>query len=457
MNRLPSQAPALKLQPKPVRPRPRRPVLTYVWAVAATAATALGIAVAWGVGQPRRLEDLLVFALVTVMITLARRYPVLIAPNTSMVVSTAPLYAAALLLPVHLAMTAALLGATVATAARRAPLPWFQTLFNVSEVTLRTGCGALAVLLLCGGSTLAQITPGSWLLSLPASAVAMYLVNGALVDGVVSLQPRRAPLTGFWRGRLFELPQEASLFLLGLLVAAVGARFPWALLLLAAPCFVVYRSLRDGVALKLQTRRALEQLADVIDMRDNYTFGHCRRVATMARAVAEAMKLPREEVELIEMAGRVHDVGKIGIKSTVLMKPGLLSDDEWREMSSHPEVGAQLIAGFPDFARGVDLILSHHERYDGRGYPRGLAGNAIPRGARIINVVDAFDAMTSNRAYRKAMPMDRVLEELQRGMGVQFDPAVVEIFLRVLDRHPEYVPIANESPPQDVDEAKDAA
>ena len=168
-----------------------------------------------------------------------------------------------------------------------------------------------------------------------------------------------------------------------------------------------------------------------------YTFEHSRRVAELARATARRLNMGADDVEQITMAARVHDVGKIGIKSSVLMKPAALTDGEWQEMRSHPEVGARLIAQFPQFTRGRDIVLHHHERYDGKGYPRGLAREQIPYGARVLAVADAWDAMTSHRAYRRALDIDRARAEMVRGTGTQFDPSVLSTFLAVLDDRPD--------------------
>jgi HD-GYP domain-containing protein (c-di-GMP phosphodiesterase class II) len=252
------------------------------------------------------------------------------------------------------------------------------------------------------------------------------------VEGIVSLQLKRRPFRGWWVSHRKEIPHEGSLHLLGVFGAVVASLYPWALLLLLAPVMIVYRSLRDGLQLQVQTRETVETLADIVDMRDHYTFEHSKRVAEMARDLAMAMKLGADEAEQIYVAARVHDVGKIGIKGQILLKEGKLTEDEWREMSSHPEVGAKLVSKLPEFRKGRELILSHHERYDGKGYPRALRGEEIPLGARIITVVDSFDAMTSNRSYRTARDPEYVLAELAKGRGTQFDPRVVDAFLKAL-------------------------
>jgi len=137
-------------------------------------------------------------------------------------------------------------------------------------------------------------------------------------------------------------------------------------------------------------------------------------------------------VEMIRLAARVHDLGKIAVPDAVLHKEGRLTDQEFELMKKHPQDGADILAKFPEYRRGRELVLAHHERIDGRGYPRGLAGAAIPLGARIIAVADAWDAMTSNRPYRTALDQDVALAELMRGRGRQWDAKVVDAFAATL-------------------------
>jgi HD-GYP domain-containing protein (c-di-GMP phosphodiesterase class II) len=280
----------------------------------------------------------------------------------------------------------------------------------------------------------------------------MWFTNTVLVDAVIAIQQRRPLFERWWAHNHLHVWQQASLYLVGLLMVAVAAERAWALVLLLLPSFVIYRSLRDGAALRIQTRLALEELADIVDLRDRYTHDHCRRVGDLSGLLARRLACPPEEVERIYLAARVHDVGKIGIRSSVLLKPGDLTEVEWQEMRSHPEVGARIVAKFPEFAAGRELVLSHHERWDGSGYPRGLQGAQIPLGARIIAVVDAWDAMTSNRAYRQAMSVERAVDELNNGRGTQFEPRVVDAFTALLSDQPELARVHTDYT-QDVDAA----
>jgi response regulator RpfG family c-di-GMP phosphodiesterase len=175
----------------------------------------------------------------------------------------------------------------------------------------------------------------------------------------------------------------------------------------------------------------LEALGSALDTRDVGTESHSRRVHGYALATAREYGMP--EAELADLAHGVllHDIGKIGIPDAILLKPGALTDDEWRIMRTHPEIGRRLIEKIPFLRGAVPIVYSHHEKWDGTGYPRGLRGEGIPGGARIFSVVDAFDAMTFDRPYSKAIPFDAAKSELKRCAGAHFDPAMVEAFLRV--------------------------
>ena len=172
-------------------------------------------------------------------------------------------------------------------------------------------------------------------------------------------------------------------------------------------------------------------LAETLDLRDVGTARHSQTVGRYAEAIAEALGFTKERVERIRAAGVLHDIGKLGVADAVLKKPGALTDDEWVEMRRHPELGARIL----DHANLRDIsgwVRAHHERIDGRGYPLGLAGDAIPFEARILAVADAYEAMTADRAYRPALGHDAAQAELRAGTGTQFDPAVVEAFLALL-------------------------
>jgi diguanylate cyclase (GGDEF)-like protein/putative nucleotidyltransferase with HDIG domain len=189
----------------------------------------------------------------------------------------------------------------------------------------------------------------------------------------------------------------------------------------------------DATVAAVEQLPAVLILAETLDLRDTGTALHSQTVGRYAEAIATAIGLPPERVERVRLAGLLHDIGKIGVADPILRKAGPLTEEEWAEMKKHPELGARILAG----ANLDDIsgwVLSHHERPDGSGYPAGLSLEDVPLEARILSVADAFEAMTSDRVYREALPTEAAVKELRRHAGTQFDLEVVETFLECLAR-----------------------
>lgn len=180
---------------------------------------------------------------------------------------------------------------------------------------------------------------------------------------------------------------------------------------------------------KLTFMGTVKALSAAIDAKDQYTRGHSERVAMLSAMLAERVGYSSEEAERIRISGLVHDVGKIGVPEAVLCKPARLTDAEFEMIKRHPTIGHEIIKDIPDLQDLLPGVLHHHERWDGHGYPAGLAGEAIPRMARIMALADTFDAMSSNRAYRSGLPREKVFEEFRSCAGTQFDPELVGPFL----------------------------
>jgi len=194
--------------------------------------------------------------------------------------------------------------------------------------------------------------------------------------------------------------------------------------------------------IRLSFLNAIAALASALEAKDKYTGGHSQRVAEISATIANAMDLFQETNEKVKLAGMVHDVGKIGISESILNKQGRLTNEEFHHIQKHPEVGQHIltpIAG--DDEEIIRMVRSHHERYDGSGYPDGLKRDEIPLGSRIIAVADAYEAMTSVRPYRKAISDEAALIEIQCGEGTQFDPNVAETFLRYFENRPLVPPL----------------
>ncbi len=173
----------------------------------------------------------------------------------------------------------------------------------------------------------------------------------------------------------------------------------------------------------------LHSLTSAVDAKDAYTCGHSERVALLSRHLAQEIKLSEHDVERIYMAGLLHDVGKIGVPEAVLQKTGKLTAEEFEQMKKHPQIGARILHDIKQIKDIIPGVLYHHERFDGKGYPSGLAGHDIPQMGRIICLADCFDAMTSNRTYRRALPLEVALTEIRRCSGTQFDPELADAFL----------------------------
>jgi putative nucleotidyltransferase with HDIG domain len=188
----------------------------------------------------------------------------------------------------------------------------------------------------------------------------------------------------------------------------------------------LYQNLHESY---LSTIRAL---VSALELKDSYTRGHSETVTRYAVALAKRLKLSPEEIESIEVAAILHDVGKIGVQESVLNKPGKLNDKEWKEVKQHPEFSYKILkeVNFPWKIK--PLIYAHHERYNGKGYPNGLKGKKIPLGARVLAVADTFAAMTSDRVYRKGLSKEVAIEELKKVAGTQLDPELVKVFVEML-------------------------
>ena len=191
-------------------------------------------------------------------------------------------------------------------------------------------------------------------------------------------------------------------------------------------------------ALTRMTIETAEALASAIDAKDAYTHGHSTRVAEYAREIARRLGKPEAGCRNVYLAALLHDVGKIGIPNEIINKQGKLTPEEYDTVKEHPVIGAQILSNITQIPHIADGAYYHHERYDGKGYPVGLAGKKIPEIGRIIAVADAYDAMTSNRSYRSQLPQDVARKEIGQGIGAQFDPDIARIMLQMIDEDKDF-------------------
>src|SRR5947207_3771399 len=188
---------------------------------------------------------------------------------------------------------------------------------------------------------------------------------------------------------------------------------------------------RERTKLERLSIATLEALVNALEAKDPHMRGHSARVADLSATVAHHLGMSEEDVELVRIAGRLHDIGKIGTREAVLNKQGALTPEEFEHVRQHVIIGSQILAPLTHLGDIIPAVRHHHERFDGTGYPDGLRGEDIPVVARVVTVADVFDAITSNRPYRTALPLEAAREEIARGCGSHFDPVVAEAFLRI--------------------------
>lgn len=316
----------------------------------------------------------------------------------------------------------------------RRQLPFYGTLYNRFDYVLSAVAAWAAVQF-----TTPAVRPGDPLgtvAQIAVAGVAFSLVNLLLGVAMASLRTG-TPLGRVWAlsvGNVFT--GLIALVPLGWLMAEVALKVGlWAAFLFMVPLFLARYSFSKYAETRELFFGTVSALSQAIDAKDGFTRGHADRVSRIAGAVAREMELPEKAIEQIELAGLLHDIGKIGVEDRILMKPARLDADETELMRRHPIYGASILEPSAALRPLVPLVLHHHENFDGSGYPENLKGSEIPLGSRIIIVADAYEAMTSDRIYRKAIGHDKALEQLNRFKGVQFDPTVVRALESTISKH----------------------
>ncbi|MFL5801204.1 MAG: HD-GYP domain-containing protein [Roseiflexaceae bacterium] len=366
-------------------------------------------------------------------VVVADRYPIHVQRHTKVSIISVPLYLLAVLfppLPAVCAMAAGVLIAELVARRERDSQPL--------DIVVATSRWVVVAML---GTWIAHLpfegsVPRGLLLFATAGIMnAGDLLTSSVHAAYISGEPPLRVLLATVRA---AGAAESIQYLLGILGALAAEQHTWAVVLLIIPCAIVYLAFKSFKEMQNSTRWILESMADAVDLRDPYTGGHSRRVAEYCAGILRQLELAGSEVDLIIAAARVHDIGKIGVPDHILNKLGSFTDEERAIMETHPDRGADLLARYPDFARGVDIVRHHHEGWDGAGYPSKLAGYAIPFGARVIAVADSYDAMTSDRPYRRGMTPARAVQILREGCGGQWDTTIVEAFLRSIADQLEY-------------------
>ena len=421
------------------RPAMRR----YLIAVSLAGPLAAAIVAVLGGGRLTERESL--FALLLLGLAgLAERFPLHLTHKTNVNVATAAYVAMLLMLPFWLPALLACLAfgaAQVARSFRGPPFDLTEALFNVGQTGLYVSAGALAFAAIDRYPLGPDLASHGSLGALVGGAMLMHLVNTGLVAGAAGLQLGTSPLRVWWNTLALDLTPHVTLTVLGATAALISADQPLVLPFLALPAVLVHRAVGQTIRLRLDTHEALASLVEIVELRDPYTAGHSRRVAATARLLAFRLGLTTEEADVLESAGRVHDIGKVALDSAILTKPGKLTEAEWAEVRRHPGLGANVLEQFAAYRTGAAIVRHHHESWDGAGYPDGLAGEAIPFGARLLAVADTFDALTSDRPYRVGFTVPEAIEILTKGADQQWDARIVEAIVALTRERPCRIPM----------------
>jgi hypothetical protein len=389
------------------------------------------------------------FLILTVLACLAERFPIHLTHKTYVNVASAVYVAMLLTLPLQVCGVAALVAAAIASILRGRSNPDLDAaegLFNIGQTALYVTGAAVCVFVVDRPNADALSIGDIALVQVLVASVALHVFNSLLVAGASARHLGIQTLRVWRQNLLIDIGPHCGMTAVGLSAAQLGYASPLLIPTLVIPAVLVHRAVRGSVELRQNVRHALESLIEIVELRDPYTAGHSRRVAQIAREIALEMGLTAEEADRIEAAGNLHDLGKVAIDPAILQKPGQLTDSEWAEMKRHPIYGASVLNRFEKYREGVDLIRGHHEAWDGSGYPDGLRGDAIPLGARILAVSDAYDALTSDRPYRKGMDPERARGILRDGAGVQWDADIVAALLRLQSPQPLSIPTPNQDP-----------
>jgi diguanylate cyclase (GGDEF)-like protein/putative nucleotidyltransferase with HDIG domain len=320
--------------------------------------------------------------------------------------------------------------------------PVYRTMFSMACLAVTVQASGFAYEVLGGvPGTLASTVVGV-ARPLVGAATMYFIFNTCLIAIAVSLTTRQ-PFIAVWNQNFLW---SAPSYFVGALTAAIATWAVmgsglWLAVLAAAPLFLTYRSYKVYLGRIDDERRHVEEMADLhlatiealalaIDAKDQTAQTHIRRVQVYATSIARGLGMSDTEIQGVKTAALLHDIGKLAVPEHILSKPGPLTQEEFQKIRVHPQVGAEIISAVPFPYPVAPLILSHHERWDGKGYPQGLKGEEIPLGARILSVVDYYDALTSDRPYHKAMPREAALALLQHEAGRALDPAVVQIFVK---------------------------
>src|SRR6187402_1475900 len=323
----------------------------------------------------------------------------------------------------------------------------YRKLFSMASLVICVQAAGAAFHALGGIAGLASMPLAAMAKPLLGAASAYFLCNTALVATAIAFSTRQSLVRVWNENFLWSAPSYfvGAIAAAGVSIVIGGTTNYWIALLAAPPLYLTYRSYKIYLGRIEDEQRHVQEVSDLhlatiealalaIDAKDRTGKSHIRRVQVFAAGLAKALGMSENEIQGVKTAELLHDIGKLAVPEHILSKPGPLTQEEFQKIRIHPQVGADIIAGVPFPYPVASLILSHHERWDGKGYPSGLKGEEIPLGARILSVVDYYDALTSERPYHKAMSDEGAIGLLRQEAGKALDPNLVSIFVENLEK-----------------------
>lgn len=324
---------------------------------------------------------------------------------------------------------------------RRSPI---RIAFNVPLLIVTVGLSGFAYQSF--GPQWTDLDSPRFLLPLLVCGLVYYIVNTFSISAIIGLSDGKNLFRIWKQNYMWNFTHILAFLPVAAIIALVYLKSGmWTIALFVIPLFMARYTFQLYIEMKEAHINTVAALTSALDANDPYTHGHSYRVSRYALRLGQAMGLPAKDLEILEYSALLHDIGKIAIKKDILHKVGKLSDEERRSLSTHPAIGADIVENLKFLKEAAVLVRYHHEQPDGRGYPDGLKGDEVPVGSRILLCADAFDAMTSDRPYRKGLPVEKVIEQFEKYKGIQFDLDVASLLIKMV--HGGDFPIIVEADP----------
>lgn len=306
--------------------------------------------------------------------------------------------------------------------------------FNVPLLILTVGLAGLVYQSF--GPEWTSLDSPRFLVPLLFCGIVYYIVNTASISAVIGFSDGKNPFRIWQQNYMWNFFHILAFLPVAAIIALVYLKAGmWTIALFVAPLFLARYTFQLYVDMKEAHMNTVAALTSALDANDPYTHGHSYRVSQYAMRLGRAMGLSSKDLDILEYSALLHDIGKIAIKKEVLHKAGRLTEEEFRSLKAHPTTGADIVENLRFLKEAAVLVRHHHEQPDGKGYPDGLKGDEIPVGSRILLCADAFDAMTSDRPYRKGLSIDKVLEQYQMHKGSQFDLDVANLIVKMIQKN----------------------